>query len=249
MLRISTRTVTTSRRSETLIRPFDSLRRSGRLSEESGVIVRHRNRGGENSGRMPIPYTSQGAANDPSTEIECRSGAPHTTPVRAFSLVELIIVIVILGVIAAIAIPRVSSGASRSQESALVSTLAVMRRAFDTYAAEHNGVFPGKNADGQGGAAQTGTAFLNQLTLYSDANGSTSQTLTAQHQFGPYLRSIPGVPVGPYQGSKTVAIDTSNSPPLATGASEGWVYNPLTGEIIANSDEANAEGTRAYDEY
>ena len=180
--------------------------------------------------------------------VRMSSSALHKGRI-GFSLVELIIVVVILGVIAAIAIPRVSSGASQSQETSLISSLASIRRAFDTYAAEHNGAFPGKNADGQGGAALTEAAFLSQLTQYSDAAGNTSATPTAQHRFGPYLRSFPGVPVGPNQGSKTVAIDTVSSPPLATGGSEGWVYNPLKGEIIANTDEANAAGTRAYDEY
>jgi hypothetical protein len=50
-------------------------------------------------------------------------------------------------------------------------------------------------------------------------------------------------------GSDTVAIDTSNSPPLVTAGDEGWVYNPATGEIIVNTDDANDAGTLTYDEY
>jgi hypothetical protein len=44
-------------------------------------------------------------------------------------------------------------------------------------------------------------------------------------------------------------IDATNSPPLVTAALKAWVYNPVTGEIIANSDDANFDGSRAYDEY
>jgi len=40
-----------------------------------------------------------------------------------------------------------------------------------------------------------------------------------------------------------------NSPPVVTAGTEGWVYNPGFGEIIANSDDANNANTRAYDEY
>jgi len=169
--------------------------------------------------------------------------------IPSFSLVELVIVVVIIGVIAAIAVPRMSSASARSTENALVANLHEMRKAIDVYAAEHRGVFPGSLPDGQSGAANSAAAFVSQLTQYSDETGQVSTTRTAQHRFGPYLRAIPGVPVGPHKGSKIVAIDTVNSPPLATGASEGWVYNPNRGEIIANTDEANIAGSRAYDEY
>ncbi len=46
-----------------------------------------------------------------------------------------------------------------------------------------------------------------------------------------------------------MAIDAVDSPPLVVSGTDGWVYNPNTGEIIANSDDANLDGTRAYDEY
>lgn len=175
---------------------------------------------------------------------------PHMRNVRsAFSLVELVIAVVIIGIIAAIAIPRISSAVSRTGENSLMADLSSLRRAIDTYAAEHNGVFPGANADGASGAANSPAAFNSQLTMYSSETGVVSATKDAGHSFGPYLRMIPPLPVGDSKGSNTVAIDTTNSPPLATGGGEGWVYNPLTGEIIANSDDANLENTRAYDEY
>lgn len=199
---------------------------------KSAALVWHRHPAGENTCLRPVPHIRQQAP------------APGS-----FSLVELIIVIVILGIIAAIAVPRMSSAAAQTNETALVSNLKELRKAIEMYAAEHGGEYPGKNPDSMGGAANTEAALLNQLTRYTDTVGNASIARSAQFRFGPYLRSMPGVPVGPNKGSQTVAIDTVNTPPLATGGAEGWVYNPSTGAIIANTDAANIAGTRAYDEY
>jgi len=168
---------------------------------------------------------------------------------RGFSLVELVIVVVIIGIIAAIAVPRISAGVGATGESALMADLFALRGAIDRYAAEHGGDFPGVRADGQGNGPNTPGAFESQLIKYSNGSGNVSDSPDAAHEFGPYVRAIPALPVGGNKGDDTVAIDLSNSPPLVAGGSAGWVYNPTTGEIIANSDDANQAGTRAYDEY
>lgn len=166
-----------------------------------------------------------------------------------FSLVELVIVVVILGVIAAIAIPRLARGVTGAGDSSLRKNLQALRTAIDAYAAEHGGTFPGANADGMGGGAETYEAFRNQLTRFSNAAGQCSETGGSSYPFGPYLQQIPVIPVGPNKGNAAVAIDKVNSPPLVTGGPQGWVYNPLTGQIHANTDRPNETGTRTWDEY
>jgi len=166
-----------------------------------------------------------------------------------FSLVELVIVVVIIGIIAAIAIPRISRGAGGAGEAALRGNLKALRDAIDRYAAEHDGDFPGSKADGLGGAANSAQAFINQLTKYSDAAGGVSLSPAATHTLGPYIRRIPPLPVGGNQGKDGVAIDASNTPPLVVVSSDGWVYNPTTGEIIANSDDPNHDSRLTFDEY
>ena len=106
-----------------------------------------------------------------------------------FSLLELVIVVVIIGIIAAIAIPRMSRGSAGAAESALSGNLAVIRNAIDMYAAEHNGSFP------------TVASFVAQMTTYSSAAGATSATKDATYVYGPYLQSVPSLPVGATKGN------------------------------------------------
>ncbi len=175
----------------------------------------------------------------------------HSGTRRGFSLVELVIVIVIIGVIAAIAIPRMSRGAAAAGESALIGNLAVLRSAVELYASEHGGVYPGAAADGADGAANSAEAFFSQLTKYSSADGKVKDTKDSTHRFGPYLRKgIPAAPVGVNKGSTTVLIDTAASPPgVSTGGGQGWVYNPSTGDIVVNSDAMNTAGDKAFNAF
>ena len=178
-------------------------------------------------------------------------GSVRRTPDRcgSFSLVELVVVIVIISIIAAIAVPRLTTAASGAQEAALAASLRTMRDAIDRYAAEHIGTFPGVAGDGTGNGPNTAGAFVSQLTKYSNVAGGVSSSRGTAYAFGPYLRRVPPLPVSSMGGADAVAIDAVNSPPLVTAGDFGWVYNPTTGEIIANSDEPNAAGLRTFDEY
>ncbi len=149
---------------------------------------------------------------------------------RAFSLIELVIVVVIIGIIGAIAIPRMSRGASGAQDSAVTANLAVLRNAISLYEAEHPGTYP---------AIAT---FVAQMTTYTNDAGTAVATKDATHVYGPYLRTVPTLPVGANKGSSTVAA--------AQAASVGWVYDVTTGAIIAGttSGEVDAAGMK-YNTY
>ena len=146
-----------------------------------------------------------------------------------FSLIELVIVVVIIGIIAAIAIPRLSRGSAGAADSSVSANLAVLRNAIDLFAAEHGGTYP------------TAANFTTQLTQFTDSSGATATTKDATHIYGPYLRSVPPLPVGANKGSTGVAAAA------ATGI--GWIYVETTGVITASTTtEADAAG-KLYNTY
>ena len=52
---------------------------------------------------------------------------------KGFTLLELLVVLLIVGLIAALATPNVTASIKRAKEAALAENLAVMRRAIDDY--------------------------------------------------------------------------------------------------------------------
>ena len=156
---------------------------------------------------------------------------------HAFSLVELVIVVVIIGTISAIAIPRVSGAASGTRDAAVRGNLTTLRNVIDMYAAEHGGTWPGA-----GGLEQS---LIDQLAKKTDDAGNIGTT-PGLHVFGPYLRRFPPIPVGPNVGASGVLM-TDNLPindEIDEGDdTEGWVYNYETGDIIANTNDLDKDST------
>lgn len=66
---------------------------------------------------------------------------------RGFSLLEVVIVVVIIGVIAGIAIPRLSSAADRGRMAAFIANCRAMEAVAQRYAAEHEGRYPDDEQD------------------------------------------------------------------------------------------------------
>ena len=132
--------------------------------------------------------------------------------------------VVIVGILAAIALPRLSRGSGGASFAALLGDLATMRAGIDKYSAEHNGRFP------------TEAGFEAEMTGYTTLGGAPSPIPTDKHIFGPYLREIPPLPVGFRTGQRGVAG--------SSGEGVGWIYDQSTGDIRANTsdDECSDEG-------
>ena len=148
---------------------------------------------------------------------------------RAFSLIELVIVTVVVGVIAAVAAPRLSLGSEGSSNVALARDLQALRKAVDLYAAEHGGKYPSV------------AEFKDQLKRYTDAAGTVSKEKTGSFIYGPYLNAIPKAAAGPSKGSSKVAADA--------GAGVGWIYDEATGELRVNGGNAVDAVGRPYSDY
>jgi len=137
---------------------------------------------------------------------------------RGFTLIEILIVVIIIGILAAIVIPKFAGATTTSRKVSLKGELRQIRGAIQLYRVEHRDTSPdlvGTNWD----------IFL----LYSDTYGNTAAapdlTVNPPVNCGPYLKDAPYNPLADSRVIDTVA-----------GAGVGWVYDPSTGAIVATSD-------------
>lgn len=167
------------------------------------------------------------------------------------SLVELVVAVVILGVLAALAIPHFSHAAVSDDAGDLRTDLAVLRTAIEMYYDDH-GFYPAQRSAGTAGAGLgTAAAFIRQLTQYTDAEGHARATPGEPFGYGPYLRDgVPPCPVSVGRPSAAVHVIAGMTGPAydPTAPHAGWVYNYETGYIAANSPAQDPLGVR-YDSY
>jgi general secretion pathway protein G len=165
---------------------------------------------------------------------------------HAVSVVELIIAIVILGLIAALAIPRFSRASVDTVEGELRHRLSVLRTAIELYRNQHDG-YPGV-IDGAAGD-DAAAVFVTQLTGRTAADGRPCQPGRADC-VGPYLRE--GLPRSPFQkreGPGRVFVWTDAGAPRASAAIDAdWLFDCRTGYLVVNDAGADAEGKR-FDQY
>lgn len=131
---------------------------------------------------------------------------------RAFSLVELLIVIIIIAVLAAVAIPRFANSTTRSKESALRANLKLFRNAVELFKAD-TGAYPAALADLAAAAAPA-----NGL----DSTGASVAILAADWK-GPYLNSLENDPISGAAFTYSTTSPTVGKVTSSAGAPyNGW---------------------------
>ena len=125
---------------------------------------------------------------------------------KGFSLIEMVIVILILGIIAAVAAPRMFDTASTAEQNTTRQQLAVLRNAIEMHRAQ-TGSYPAKDA------LETSMAALLNGPFPSPSIGS--------------VRGKTGV----YYDTTTTGVPVVPDPTVTTA---GWAYKPANGSLKLN---------------
>jgi general secretion pathway protein G len=135
-----------------------------------------------------------------------------TEPRSAFTLIEVLIVVVIMAILAATIIPQFTDSTKDAKSSTVLFNLHTLRSQIQLYRTQHNGLAP--------------DAALAKLMTTTDVSGATGTG--PNFPYGPYLREIP---VNAFTNSKTITTTTDDPLTTAPAGTGGWIYNPTTGSI------------------
>ena len=159
-----------------------------------------------------------------------------------FTLIEILIVVILLGILATIIIPQVSISTDDAKLNTLKTNLGNLRGAVELYYYQHSNKYPGQQlADGSGvaGSADAPDAFVNQLTRYTSITGATAASKDdTTYKYGPYLKD--GIPDNPINDKNTVACDTATNDITAKSSdgNDGYKFYIKTG-VLMSDDGAN----------
>ncbi len=128
---------------------------------------------------------------------------------RGFTLVEILIVVVILGILAAIVIPQFTNASQEASASSLKSQLQTVRSQIELMRVKHNGFVPDFEAE-------------QWVPLTDPATYDPAWTE------GPYLQSSP---INPFTGNSLIVAGTSHLD--GASATDGWVWDNATGRMYA----------------
>lgn len=158
-----------------------------------------------------------------------------------FTLVELLIVVIILAILAAIVVPQFSATTEDAKQSAYVSNLSSLRAVTELYRQQH-GAYPGNLAaatatcvKGVNQVAAAGTdSFPVQLNNYTNAaNAACTGFDASQFRYGPYLKDdIPSNPLG--TNNTVTVVNTGILGGLSSAGTGGWRFDSITGELIGD---------------
>lgn len=117
---------------------------------------------------------------------------------KGFTLVEILIVVIILGILAAIVIPQFTNASEDARASSMAGDLQTVRSQIELYKVQHKDQLPDTTDS---------ASFIASLTTRTDADGNAGGNL------GPYLHKFP---TNPYATAAGVSIGTT-APTDGTG--------------------------------
>ncbi len=144
-----------------------------------------------------------------------------------FTLVEILIVVLLLGIIAAIALPRFTTASSDARESSLCTDLQTLRRRIEIYKGEHRDRGPHLDENGE---IDTDN-FIARMTGKTNEYGKCVKG----GDRGPYLFEWPANPFANAAVADQILFGKFSRPPR--NDKTGWYYSITSGILSANTSE------------
>ncbi len=148
---------------------------------------------------------------------------PASTERSAFSLIELVIVVAIIAVIGAIAIPRMSASSENAYAAAMLKDWRELQNSGELFKAEHGGI--GIGVDDRSNPI-TASLVVKRLVSTTTDDGSASLSGT----YGPYLSKIP---TNRDNGMRSIRVDGA----LPGAGTHGWRLDSSTGVFAPDTLE------------
>jgi general secretion pathway protein G len=140
---------------------------------------------------------------------------------RGFTLVEILIVVIILGILAAIVIPQFTNASTDAKNNSTSSTLQTIRSQIELFKIQHGDVPPASTA--------LWTVLMGKTNVLD-----TTQTV-ATGTFGPYCQSTPANPIN---GKTTFTTSAA--------AGYGWLYTTSGSQYTFQALNTTGTGVLTY---
>ncbi|MFO0832109.1 MAG: type II secretion system protein [Phycisphaerales bacterium] len=134
---------------------------------------------------------------------------------RAFTLVEILIVVVILGILAAIVIPQFSSATTEARQGNLATQLDILNSQISIYCARHGNAYPDFANDGWG------------------TTGNANSMIG-----GTYIKHAPKNPAWTTGDATTISVVTGA---VRGSAATAWVWNTTDRTLYASFYNENTQ--------
>jgi general secretion pathway protein G len=157
---------------------------------------------------------------------------------KGFTLVEILIVVIILGILAAIVIPQFTNASQDARRSNMISQLQTLKSQIALYKLQHN--------DNPPPVAAAGTSFWDDYMCRMTNSDHTAAAAAGAGVYGPYFPEALKNPLVPNAtATNVVLLPAGSTPATAIAGGAGWGYTPSTGEVYANAGDgtvADADG-------